>query len=87
MPYPKGHPRPPGSGRKAGVPNKRTVEIKEYARTIVEDEQVREQLRAQARDGTLPPPIMTMLFYYAYGKPKDNVEMVVEHKLYTVELE
>jgi len=61
-------------GREKGVPNRRTVEIQAIAASIVEDPQVQATLLQQARDGTLAPGIMQMLFFYAYGKPVDRLE-------------
>lgn len=61
-----------GPGRPKGVPNKATREAKELARSILEDPVVQRKLRDQAQRGKLAPAVMTMLFHYAYGKPKDD---------------
>jgi hypothetical protein len=62
-------------GRGPGVLNRRTVEIQAIAAAIVEDPEVQATLLRQARDGTLAPGIMQMLFYYAYGRPTERIEM------------
>jgi hypothetical protein len=71
MPFQKGHPKVPGSGRQKGTQNK-AARVEGYARAMVEDPDVREQILAQARQGTLPAPVLTMLFHYAYGKPAES---------------
>lgn len=79
MAYPKGKPRPPTSGRKKGRKNNRTECVEAYARGIVEDKEVQAQIVLQARAGELPPPVLTMLFHYAYGKPRDNRDDMVDN--------
>lgn len=78
MPWNKGLKRPggkvPGSGRKAGTPNKRTTEVGDVARAIVEDPAVQARWLEQAIAGTLPPPILITLMYYAWGKPAERVQ-------------
>ena len=64
----------PGPGRKKGVPNKATVEVRVACLAIVDDPQYRQTLLARARAGTLPPAVECMLWHYAKGKPKDRVE-------------
>src|SRR5260221_295025 len=68
-------------GRKKGVPNKVTREVQALAQGIVEDPAVQATMLAQARRGRLAPPVLAMLFYYAYGKPKERVEVGVEPKV------
>ena len=64
----------PGPGRKKGVPNKATAEVRAACKAIVDDSQYRETLLARARAGTLAPAVECMLWHYAKGKPKDQVE-------------
>ena len=70
--------RKPGTkktgGRVRGTPNKRTTEVEAYAKSILEDPRVQDKMIEQAQDGTLSPPIMALLFYYAYGKPVERHE-------------
>lgn len=61
-------------GRKKGVPNKATREVRQLARRLVEDREyqanVRQRLRA-GEAGALEP----LLWHYAYGKPKEVVDL------------
>lgn len=77
----KGDPR---AGRPRGVPNKVTIEVREWARSILEDKAVQARTLAQARAGKLPPAIFNELLHYAYGKPKDTVELLGAVALTTV---
>jgi hypothetical protein len=43
--------------------------VEAFARSVVEDAEVRALLLTQARDGSLPAPMYQMFFHYAYGKP------------------
>ena len=79
MPSPrfkKGEPRPPGAGRKKGSPNRTTTEIRESARKLLEDPKYQESLAYRLMKGTAPH-METMLHQYAYGKPKDTVEIEI----------
>jgi hypothetical protein len=78
MPWPKGKPRPANSGRKAGTPNKRTAEVEAWARGVLEDPAVRTMIVTQLKNGSLLPPTVALLFYYAYGKPVECVESTVD---------
>lgn len=62
-------------GRKPGVPNKATREIKALWRGILEDPIVQARLLHDAQRGRLAPPVLCMGFAYAYGKPKESVEV------------
>ena len=68
MPFTKGNP-----GRPKGAINKSTREVKAFARAIVEDPEYVDSLRRRLVSGRAPhmEPIM---FYYAYGKPKEVVD-------------
>lgn len=74
MAWPKGKPRPAGAGRKKGTLNKRTVEIQERSRELLESEEYQNSLleRVVAGKATHMEPI---LHYYAYGKPPETVRM------------
>jgi hypothetical protein len=60
-------------GRPKGIPNKATREIKEASRLIVEDEAYTVSLKTRLLEGKAPH-METLLFHYAYGKPKDVTE-------------
>jgi hypothetical protein len=69
-------------GRPKGVPNKVTREIREFAQSILEDPQVQARTLEDARRGRLAPPIAALLYAYAYGKPKERVELEVLEALH-----
>lgn len=74
--------RPPGrkkgtpktGGRKKGSPNKATVEVRAAARLLVEDPGYRTSLAVRLKLGEAGP-METLLWQYAYGKPKETVEV------------
>lgn len=62
-------------GRTKGTPNKQNTDVAAYARGIVEDPEVQAMILHQAKQGTLPAPILQMLFYYSHGKPQEKLEV------------
>lgn len=66
--FEKGNP-----GRPKGAKNKTTVEVRELAKRIVEDRAYLEGLAARINAGKAPH-MEPILFYYAYGKPKERLE-------------
>ena len=56
------------------MPNKATTEIRELARSIVKDDGYPQKLRARVEAGKAPH-METLLFHYAFGKPKDWVDL------------
>lgn len=72
MPRPsfaKGNP-----GRKAGTQNKATVEARVMAQKLL-DPTYWEGLRERLRRGKLAPAIEVKLLAYAYGEPKQTVDV------------
>ncbi len=61
-------------GRRKGTSNKVTAEAKAVCAAIVDDPTYRKKLIARAKAGELAPAIEAMLWHYAYGKPKEQVE-------------
>ena len=59
-------------GRQLGQPNKVTLDIKEYARAMVEDPGYQAKLKQRLLDGSAPQ-LEILLHYYAYGKPKQEL--------------
>lgn len=62
-------------GRKKGTPNKATVQVKEFAQAFLDDNRGRAKMLALYRSGKLHASIIVMLHHYAYGKPKELVEL------------
>jgi hypothetical protein len=67
-------------GRPKGATNKATRAIKEAARALVEDRAYQESLKRRVTAGRAPH-METLLFAYAYGKPKDVTEHEGEIRL------
>ena len=64
-------------GRRKGTPNKVTAEAKVICAAILDDPTYRTNLTARARAGTLAPAVEAMLWHYAFGKPKDSLDVTV----------
>ena len=60
-------------GRRAGTPNKATLEIRDAARRLLEEPAYLRSVRARLLEGKAPQ-LEVLLHHYAYGKPKDIVE-------------
>ena len=72
------------NGRTATRPtDKVTLEIKEYARAVIENPDYQEKLKQRLLDGSAPQ-LEILMHYYAYGKPKperdvgNNITVVIE---------
>jgi len=63
------------AGRPPGIPNKATLEVKEWARAIFDDPLVRVSTLRLAQKGKLPPGIFTELLHYAYGRPANVIDL------------
>ena len=61
-------------GRLPGSLNKATVELKQACAELVDDPEYRRNLATRLRAGELSPAVECMLWHYAKGKPKDEVE-------------
>ncbi len=60
-----------GPGRRKGIPNKTTQEVRTAAQRLVNDKRYRARLRRRLIDGTAAPAVEVLMWHYAYGKPKD----------------
>jgi hypothetical protein len=70
MGFQKGKPKT--GGRLPGQPNKITLDIKGYARAVVEDPSYQAKLKQRLLNGSAPQ-LEILLHYYAYGKPKQEL--------------
>ncbi len=74
MPFVKGMKRPAGAGRKPNSLNKKTLEVREFAKNILESPAYKESLKIRIERGK-SPEIEKLLFHYAYGRPPDKIEL------------
>lgn len=79
MAKPRGKPFKKGEGgRPKGVPNKAKLIAEEVARSIIEQPDALDKLRAQARAGELDSRVWTTLASYAWGKPVERFQVTTD---------
>lgn len=61
-------------GRQKGTPNKATTAFAEACRAFLDDPVAWKRMAKEYRNGTLDPRLVVMLFAYAHGKPKEQIE-------------
>jgi hypothetical protein len=64
----------PGGGRPKGVPNKATLEIKDFGRDFLMSAKYRENLKRRIMAGEAPH-MEVLLHHYSFGKPRFEVEV------------
>lgn len=64
----------PGPGRPKGSKNP-TERQRAYFRKLLESKTYREKFEADLKDRKLHPSVEVLAYYYAYGKPKDQLEV------------
>jgi hypothetical protein len=69
-PFVKGDKR---AGRKKGVPNKATLEIKAFAQKLLSDPAYVAALEQRLLTGTAGA-VEPLLYHYGHGKPKETIE-------------
>lgn len=57
------------------MPNKVTREVKALCNLLVDDLDYLKKFRARLLAGTLAPQLETMVWYYAKGKPQENLNL------------
>src|SRR5262245_61590818 len=67
----------PMGGRPKGSRNKATIEVRDFARQLIEDPAYQERLRQRVIEGKAPQMEM-LLFKYAYGQPVGHHEVNAE---------
>ena len=76
---PRGKPFKKGEGgRPKGIPNKAKLIAEEVARSIIEQPDALDKLRAQARAGELDSRVWTTLASYAWGKPIERLQVTAD---------
>jgi len=65
-----------GPGRPKGVPNHVTPEIKELARRMLTDPEYLQALKVRLKRGSAQA-VEVQLYQFAYGKPKETIDMNV----------
>lgn len=63
-------------GQKGGPKKTITDEARRLSRKLLSDPTYRKTLIARLRSGTIQPGVEALLYYFAYGKPKETVETV-----------
>ena len=69
-PFEKGHKKL--GGRRKGTPNRVSAEMKTFLKSVIEDPEYQEALRARMIAGKAPQ-METLAAYYTLGKPTDSV--------------
>jgi hypothetical protein len=77
-PHQKGIPRTPGSGRKRGTPNKRTVALRELMAALSGDVFYQQKLQDDFRKRRVHPSVEVRVWEYAIGRPKEHIELSAE---------
>jgi hypothetical protein len=72
-----GNPR----GRPKGVKNKVTSEVRQIAQGLLSNPRYAESLKARLESGTILPGVEAMLWHYAYGKPKETIDLNINTEL------
>ena len=74
-PHPRGTPRTPGSGRKRGTQNRKTVELRQLMGALAGDVDYQKKLRHAFVKRRLHPATEMRVWEYVAGKPKEQIEM------------
>ncbi len=80
MPFRKGQKKHPKSGRKPGVKNRTTMEIRELARDLLDDDYF-DALKFRLKTGTAAVGVETLIHHYAYGRPVERVKFEGDKRL------
>ncbi len=77
MPFirPKGSPKVPGSGRRRGTRNRRTVAAFALASELLNDADYQYRFRRDFTRRRVHPSIETLIWHYVAGKPKESIQM------------
>jgi hypothetical protein len=53
-------------------------EAKNFAQGIITSPEYRESIKRRVKEGKLAAPIEQLLWYYAYGKPVDKIDLTMD---------
>jgi hypothetical protein len=67
--------RTAGPGRPKGSLNKVTLQARAMALKLVKNPKALKRMKEQYEAGKLHPSLVQMFFGYAYGKPKEQIEL------------
>lgn len=62
-------------GRRKGTPNKSTGAVAERCRALIESADYQDYFKHRLFTGNLPAAVEAMTWHYAYGKPKESLEL------------
>jgi hypothetical protein len=74
-PHPRGEPRTPGSGRRRGSLNRRTVQMRELMSSLCHDVDYQHRLRSDFRRRRVHSTIEALVWGHVIGKPADRVQL------------
>ncbi len=74
-PHPRGTPRTPGSGRRRGTPNRKTVELRALMGVLAGDVDYQHRLREDFRRRRVHPTVETLVWSHVIGKPTERVQL------------
>ena len=74
-PHPRGTPRTPGSGRRRGTPNRKTVELRALMGVLAGDVEYQHRLREDFRRRRVHPTVETLVWSHVIGKPTERVQL------------
>jgi hypothetical protein len=67
--------QPSRMGRPKGALSYTTLEGREFAREFIRSSEYRESIARRIKNDTLPAAVEIRLLEYAYGKPKERIEL------------
>ncbi len=74
-PHPRGTPRTPGSGRRRGSLNRRTIELRALLGSLCHDITYQDRLRRDFRLRRVHPAIESLAWGHVIGKPAERVQL------------
>ena len=74
-PHRRGLPKTPGSGRRRGTPNRKTVELRALMGALAGDIDYQERFSNAFRRRRLHPSTEMRVWEYAVGRPKEQIEL------------